>query len=207
MNKHYRQVLYHDYARHFGSLKAAPPSVEQSVYRSTYSSLPRNRSLAIADVGCGQGQWLTWLHTLGFENLTGIEVSEAQAEIAARTPNVSILRGDALESLRSRPRSFDLIHAKDLIEHLDKSELIEFLQVCSDALKPGGRLWLLSFNAQAPLAATTRYGDFTHEGGLTPLSFAQILRATGFENITVKGVFNSSGSHVRRKFDGPLPNS
>jgi 2-polyprenyl-3-methyl-5-hydroxy-6-metoxy-1,4-benzoquinol methylase len=79
------------------------------------------------------------------------------------------------------------VHAKDVIEHMTKDEFIHFLQAAHAALRPGGRIWLRTFNAQAPLSGMTRYGDFTHESGHSPSSLAQCLRATGFTQIRVKG--------------------
>lgn len=194
MSFSYRDILYRDYARHFGNLKLFGAGREASVYPTTYRDLPEDRSVRIADLGCGRGEWLGWLKSRGFTDLTGFEYSEDQAIAAAAATGTVIHHGEAVAALREHEAAFDLIHAKDLIEHLTKDEMIDLLHAARGALKPGGSIWLLSFNAQAPLAAATRYGDFTHEMGYTPLSLAQVLGATGYSNVTVRGVFNGSGS-------------
>ena len=96
--------------------------------------------------------------------------------------------GDASGVLGSRPAFFDIIHAKDVLEHLTPAEVLAFLAACRQALKPGGELWLLTFNAQSPFAAATRYGDFTHQGGFTPASMVQVLTASGLVPTEVRGI-------------------
>lgn len=201
MNEHYRKIAYQNYAHHFGSLKLSSPALDHAVYQTTYTNLPSDPAAKIADLGCGRGEWLAWLNNLGYSDLTGFEFSEDQANAGSRHGAITIIQGDAITCLRDRESAFDVIHAKDLIEHLTKEEMIDLLEAALHSLKPGGAIWLLSYNAQAPLASATAYGDFTHEAGFTPRSLAQILRATGFEDISVRGIFNSSGSfrsNIRR---------
>ena len=103
-------------------------------------------------------------------------------------PGIEVTEGDIVRRLREKPAHFDLLHCKDVIEHMKPDELFEFLDASRAALKPDGALWLLTFNAQAPFANATRYGDFTHEIGLTPSSMAQVLTAAGFDVDRVDGI-------------------
>jgi SAM-dependent methyltransferase len=187
----YRDVLYADYSANFGGHKDYDPESQYAVYRPQYAAhLPEDRSTPVADVGCGQGEWLLWLKSLGFSDLTGIDVAASELKKFAGAEGIVTLDGIGTEVLREQEEgSFGLIHAKDLIEHLDKNEIVEFLQVCLRALKPGGELWLSTFNAQCPLAPSIHHGDFTHETALTPNSMAQALRASGFKDVRVEGSF------------------
>jgi 2-polyprenyl-3-methyl-5-hydroxy-6-metoxy-1,4-benzoquinol methylase len=157
---------------------------------------------AVGDLGCGKGEWLAWLQTKGFGNLWGADWSAEDAAIArSYSPGISIEEGDILRKLRENRGRFDLLHAKDVIEHLRPDELFEFLDACRFALKPGGALWLLTYNAQSPFANVTRYGDFTHEIGLTPTSMRQVLTAAGFEVVSIRGVHicpATAGGFVRK---------
>ena len=157
---------------------------------------------AVGDLGCGKGEWLAWLQTKGFGNLWGADWSAEDAAIArSHSPGISIEEGDILRKLRENRGRFDLLHAKDVIEHLRPDELFEFLDACRFALKPGGALWLLTYNAQSPFANVTRYGDFTHEIGLTPTSMRQVLTAAGFEVVSIRGVHicpATAGGFVRK---------
>lgn len=184
----YRDILYRDYSSNFGGMKAFDATVQFAQYEATYPALPE-RGAAVLDIGCGKGEWLAWLASRGFERLTGVDGSGADLDLAREhgPPQAQWVHGDGIAFLESNPGGFDLIHAKDVIEHLTKDEFLRFLLAARAALKPGGRLWLMTFNAQSPLASATRYGDFTHETGHTPASLAQCARACGFETVSVAG--------------------
>ncbi len=199
----YRDVLYRDYSASFGGRKLHDPATQHAQYDATYPVRPADHSCAVADLGCGHGEWLGWMAAQGFGNLTGVDGSEADLASAKQHGRAETrwVQGDATTFLEAHAGSFDLVHAKDVIEHMTKDEFIRFLQAAHGALRPGGQIWLLSFNAQSPLSAATRYGDFTHEGGFTPTSLAQCLRACGFGGVRVEGRHYCSGSlggQVRR---------
>ena len=185
----YRLRLYEAYSANFGEGKRFDPGVQFRQYETCYGSMLPGVNSAVGDLGCGKGEWLAWLQTQGFGNLWGADWSAEDAAIArSHSPGISIEEGDILRKLRENRGRFDLLHAKDVIEHLRPDELFEFLDACRFALKPGGALWLLTYNAQSPFANVTRYGDFTHEIGLTPSSMGQVLSAAGFTVERVNGI-------------------
>ncbi|OYW76671.1 MAG: hypothetical protein B7Z37_07670 [Verrucomicrobia bacterium 12-59-8] len=191
----YRDILYRDYSATFGGQKALDASVQYAHYEATYDALPSNRDAAIADLGCGKGEWLAWMASKGFRHLTGVDLSPADLAIARQNDPARIwVQENVITFLETHNAAFNLLHAKDIIEHFTKDEFIRFLIAAKSALKPGGELWLLTFNAQSPLSSAIRYGDFTHEIGLTPASIAQCLRACGFTHISIQGRHYCSGS-------------
>lgn len=185
----YREVLYKNYSAAFAGGKRHDPSVQHAQYAATCPPLPRDDDCVVADLGCGHGEWLGWLAAQGFHNLVGVDGSEADlASARQHGPQCAQwVQADVTTFLQQNPRGFDLLHAKDVVEHMTKDEFIAFLQAARAALRPGGRLWIFTFNAQSPLSAATRYGDFTHESGFTPSSLAQCLRACGFVEVAVAG--------------------
>lgn len=185
----YRDILYRDYSASFGGQKVLDAGVQHAQYAATYDShLPADRGITIADLGCGKGEWLGWMASNGFSKLTGVDLSTSDLAIARQgNPSRNWVEENVITFLESQNSTFDLLHAKDIVEHFTKDEFIRFLAAAQAALRPGGQLWLLTFNAQSPLSAATRYGDFTHEIGLTPASMAQCLRACGFVQISVQG--------------------
>lgn len=195
----YRETLYRNYS---DSLRRVSiDSVHHAVFSECYPELPAKKSSLIGDLGCGQGIWLRWLAGLGYNNLVGIDVSLAELKLADQTPVIRWIHGQATEVLQKTEERFDLLHCKDLLEHFTKDEAVAFLTACRNALCPGGELWISTFNAQAWFAPVTCYGDFTHELALTPSSLAQVLRATGFEVVSVQGFHGcppTPGGKMRR---------
>lgn len=184
----YRARLYESYSQTFGAQKEENHAVQWEQYDAVYGLLPVDHSISIVDLGCGKGEWVHWLVSKGFRRVLGVDGSQGDLNIArARGPG-QFVHANALEHLRGMPdASVDLIHLKDVVEHLTRDELLDVLDHARRTLRPGGRLWMLTFNAQSPLASATRYGDLTHELGLTPSSAAQALRAAGFAEVAVAG--------------------
>ena len=183
----YRQVLYSRYSQSLGNTGLSETAIIPQIFASVYPPLASDRNILVADVGCGQGAWLAWAASQGYENLIGIDSSRSELDFAKNLPGIELIHGDAIAVLRKHEDQFGLIHAKDLFEHFTKNEAVEFLRACHEALTPDGELWLYTFNAQGWFAAATRHGDFTHELAVTPASLAQVLRATGFKAISVQG--------------------
>lgn len=205
----YRDILYRNYSANFGELKAFDEGRSQyPLYEVVYASFKPRKDASILDAGCGKGEWLGWLKQKGYTNLFGVDGSESDLKLASSWLNgVAFECGNLLEHLDSAQEQYDIIHAKDVIEHLTKDEIVKLVMGARRALKPGGQLWIQTFNAQAPLAAATRYGDFTHETGLTPQSLAQCLRACGFGSVRVFGVHYCSaslGGVARRLMSAPV---
>ena len=184
----YRDLLYRDYSASFAGQKVMDAGVQHAQYEATYDALPQSREAVIADLGCGKGEWLGWMAGKGYHQLTGVDLSPADLAVARQNaPERNWVEENVITFLEGKSAEYQLIHAKDIIEHFTKDEFIRFLMAAKGALKPGGELWLLTFNAQSPLSAAIRYGDFTHELGLTPASLAQCLRACGFAHLSVQG--------------------
>jgi len=205
----YRDTLYTGYSSHFGELKAFDHGRSQfPLYDSVYASFDAAKDAVILDAGCGKGEWLGWLKNRGYTKLIGVDGSESDLSMASTwLEGVQFECADLLSYLESASATYDVIHAKDVIEHLTKDEIVRFLSGARKSLKPSGQLWIQTFNAQAPLAAATRYGDFTHETGLTPQSLAQCLRACGFSKVRVSGVHycsSSAGGVARRLMSLPV---
>jgi len=141
--------------------------------------VPVDKNAACLDVGCGAGHVLYALKTLGFENLTGVDLSEEQVTAARRFID-NIVLSDALEYLEAHPSRFDLITAIDVIEHFTKDELFPICDALLGALRPGGILILQTPNAESPWGLQVRYGDLTHENAFSPSSLEWTLSRVGF---------------------------
>ena len=91
----------------------------------------------VLDIGCGVGDFLHKMETLGWET-TGIEPSEEAREIAKKRMKASLYTPDDINQLPDE--SFDLITMWHVLEHVEdlKTEVSHLERM----LKPGGRLVL-----------------------------------------------------------------
>ena len=186
----YRQTVYEQYASRFKdetqSFNRARAERWGRLYRRHLRCwLPADRDAAILDAGCGSGRLLYLLKNLGYHGLRGVDVSRQQAALASQVID-DVRVENVLSYLEDRQGQFDAIFALDLIEHLTKTEVLEFLRRCAEALRPGGRLVLQTPNAASPFVSAVRYGDFSHETCFSPRLLVQLLQMSGFDRCTVK---------------------
>jgi SAM-dependent methyltransferase len=183
----YRRTIYENYATNFqdaaASFDAAAATKWGRPYRHYLRSwLPLAKDARILDVACGGGRLLHFYKSLGYENISGVDLSPEQVALSRQvTPNV--FHENALEFLARHPGAFDLISGLDIVEHFHKPEVMLFLQSCWSALKPEGRLLLQTPNAESPWGSVHRYNDFTHEVGFNPNALGRLLSLVGFKSI------------------------
>lgn len=182
----YRDSIYKNYASFFESKENLPPlknSKKDALLFEYYFRgwLPTSPDAAICDLGCGDGGLLRFLAGRGFTDLSGVDVSPEQI-VRARGVPARLLCGDAIEHLERSPGRYDLLIARDVVEHLSKDELLRFFELARAGLRPGGRLVVQTPNGEAPLVGSVRYGDLTHELCLTPELARRLLEHAGFRS-------------------------
>jgi 2-polyprenyl-3-methyl-5-hydroxy-6-metoxy-1,4-benzoquinol methylase len=148
--------------------------------------LPANKDARIMDVGCGYGYALLAVRTLGYANISGLELSEQQAEKARLNGLTIDVTGDTAQTLRERPGAYDCVLLLDVLEHVPVAEQIDFLRACASSLKPDGRLILTVPNASAVLSPRWRYNDYTHHSSFTEHSLYFVLKNAGFAFVEVE---------------------
>lgn len=128
----------------------------------------------ILEVGCGIGGFLFYLEKRGINDFIGIDISEEQLSICKKYSTQNVILGDAINYLQ-RSTTYDFIFAFDLIEHLEKKSINEFIELCFDKLNNGGVLVIRTPNMSSPVSIFNRYIDFTHEIGFTEFSLLQVV--------------------------------
>lgn len=186
----YRDKLYAAYVSSnichiFGEASIATIEKQQfPTWKRYYSKLlPENKHAKIIDIGCGSGGFVYFLKRLGYENTYGIDISPEQIQVAK---NLGIDNAECVDNmvfLKDKQNTYDVVIAKDLIEHFSKENIIELLTLAFNSLKQGGLLIIQTPNAESPFGSRFRYYDFTHSVAFTKSSLSQVLRATGFENV------------------------
>lgn len=164
--------------------QTAVPSLQSSTHQNLQRYvrfLPADRNAEILDLGCGSGEFLYTLRTVGYTRLMGIDLSPQQVETARLLGVADIYLGDALSFLLARPATYQAITAFSILEHMKRDQLFALLDAIVSALKPGGRLLAVVPNAKGLFGAHVRYADITHEVSFTPQSICQICAVVGLE--------------------------
>lgn len=141
--------------------------------------LPKRKDASILDIACGSGKLLQFFKQRGYTNLTGVDISQEQIQIAQQRLT-NVMEANALDYLEAHSEAFDLITGIDIIEHFTKDEALRFLDGCHAALKTKGRLILQTTNAESPWGTVLRYGDLTHEICFNPNALTRLLYLCGF---------------------------
>lgn len=103
------------------------------------------KTCSILDVGCGGGFLTNYLAKKGHQ-VFGIDLSEKSLEIAKTSDTTESIHY-ALASAYELPfpdESFDVVSAMDLLEHVEKPELV--IKEASRVLKKGGLFFFHTFN-------------------------------------------------------------
>lgn len=133
----------------------------------------------------GTGSLIKALNQLGYANTVGVDLSEEQVKMAKTFGVDGIEEGDVRVFLKDKIGRYDVIFAVDLIEHLGKDELVDFLQLVNTGLKPGGKVIFRTPNMDAPLSAVFAFADFTHEVFLNKSSAKQLLESCGYQSVEI----------------------
>jgi SAM-dependent methyltransferase len=151
------------------------------------------KNARILDFGCGFGQTLRALRTLGYAQVEGADIEpNALAYLKSRGDVVHDLR-DGGRFFDSNRGQFDLIVTQHVLEHVPKVDVVDTAARLRGLLKPGGKLLVAVPNAQAFTGAYWAYEDFTHHTLYTSGSIYHVLRAGGFSTVEFLDVNCTTG--------------
>ena len=144
-------------------------------------------SAKVLEIGFGEGHTLRRLYERGYLDLHGWDISRECVETARAAQVPGTLRHvDAIEEFRNGvAMRFDVILAKDLLEHLPRPSVLPFLEGVRGALAPGGVFLARLPNMGSFFAVMLRYDDFTHRMGFTENSLRQVFDLAGFDRALV----------------------
>ena len=145
--------------------------------------LSEDRTIQIADLGCGHGALLFVLSSMGYKNIVGVDISLEQISLAHAMGIKEAVNKELTLFLDEAQQKFDVIFLMDVLEHLTKDEMFELLDRVYVRLNKNGSLIIHVPNADGLNGMRIRYGDLTHETSFNSDSLRQLTSACGFRNI------------------------
>lgn len=189
----YRDTFY---KRYFSSqVGKADPSAFKAVFEEQkwffineiVPFFPKDKTLRLLDIGCGNGSLLAAAKEKGYTNVVGIDISPEQVEIANKLGVLEVKLGNLNDLITQQNEKFDVISGMDIIEHFSKDELTELVLNLKKILNPGGMVIFRTPNMDAPYTSVFSYGDFTHECLLNKSSALQLMKSCGYSSVQVSG--------------------
>lgn len=140
----------------------------------------------VLDVGCGRGEFIELLNARGIP-ARGIDLNHEMAE-TCRARGLDVVEADAVGYLSAQPdASLGGIFAAQVVEHLEPSYLLRFLDLAFEKLQPGGTLVLETLNPACWTAFFESYiRDITHRWPLHPDTLKYLVTASGFTRVSVE---------------------
>jgi SAM-dependent methyltransferase len=140
----------------------------------------------VLDVGCGRGEFLELLRERGV-TARGVDVNDEMVAVC-RERGLDATAADALSYLNSLPDgTLGGLFAAQVVEHLEPGYLMRFLESAYHKLRPGSKIVLETINPACWFAFFSSYiRDITHQRPLHPDTLQYLVRASGFQNVTVR---------------------
>jgi SAM-dependent methyltransferase len=204
----------------FDSYWQAPQDPEKgfrsftAYYRANYlPHLPPDRDANILVVSCGPGYLVNMLRERGYRRVLGIDSDAAKVEIALRH-RLPCETARAFTHLRAAPGTYDVIIPEQELNHLTLDETVDFLRLCREALRPGGRVIVYAMNGANPFVGSENLShNVDHFYNVTDYSLEQLLKLGGFADVRVfalelyvfwKNPFNYVGLAATSLIEGTL---
>jgi O-antigen chain-terminating methyltransferase len=141
---------------------------------------------SVLDVGCGRGELLDLFKKQGIA-ARGIDANAAMVA-RCRDRGLDVEQADALAYLeRQADGSLGGLTAIQVVEHFQPADLLRFLRLAFDKLRPGAPMVLETINAACWAAFFDAYiRDLTHARPLHPGTLEYYVRACGFSTVDVQ---------------------
>jgi 2-polyprenyl-3-methyl-5-hydroxy-6-metoxy-1,4-benzoquinol methylase len=151
---------YEDW-KNWTELNFAKASLEEKLY---FSKLKKTfilgNNLDVLEVGFGNGSFLDFSRSIGW-NVSGVENIP---ELVSRASKKNFAAFDDIGNVN---KSYDLIIAFDVLEHIRSEDLISFLNKISACLKSNGSFIFRTPNGSSPFGLANQHGDVTHVNIIT----------------------------------------
>lgn len=173
----------------FGSLT----ETQADYFRREIAALGGVSISRVLDIGFGNGEFMQYCRSRGWQ-VSGTEIDAGLVEMA-RQAGFDAHAAEALDGLPEK--SYDLVVAFDVLEHISQAELPSFLRQMAARLAPAGLLLCKFPNGDSPFGRPFQNGDVTH---LTTLGEAKIRRLAGLAGLQVMRLAGEARPDVDRSW-------
>jgi SAM-dependent methyltransferase len=151
----------------------------------------------VLDIGCGRGIFLSLLRESGIA-CVGIDFAD-EAVQASRNNGFTIQQADCLQFLEGPPGRFGGIFCSHVIEHMDYEGATRLIQMCRRALRPGGKLVIVTPNPEdIAIMGEIFWLDPTHVRPYPSLLLCSMLERSGF-TVTQREQFHGGWQLIGRR--------
>lgn len=139
----------------------------------------------VLDVGCGRGEFLDALRERGIR-ASGVDINQDMVELC-RARGLDVVQGDALDHLeRLDDGALGGLFAAQVVEHLEPSRLVAFIDAAHRKLRPGAPLALETINVASWSAFFRSYiRDLTHARPVHPETLQFLVSTAGFRKARI----------------------
>lgn len=123
----------------------------------------------ILDIGCGYGDKIEELLSLGFTNVSGVEINKLLVDLAC-DKGLNVIAVDSFD-MEQNKEQYDVLVMSHIIEHFQYQDLIQFMESYLGCLKQDGLLLIAT-----PVMNPSFYDDFDH---IKPYTHIGILSVFG----------------------------
>ena len=118
-----------------------------------------NNEASVLEIGFGNGGFLAYARKSS-KNIIGVELNDQLIELANEAGFHAIHYSNFSKLKKC---NYDLIVAFDVLEHVDKLDVIQFISSVKGLLKPGGTFIARVPNGDSPFSMVNQNGDLTHK--------------------------------------------
>lgn len=155
--------------------------------RNVARFLPANKNASILDFGCGEGRLLLFLHSKGYTNLHGADISTSGwPNLEPITRSLTKIE-DANSFFKGIENSYDFIIVKDVIYYFNNKEVQGIVNRLKSALGPQGKIYFEIFNGATVTGPYVKYKDLGIELIMTEHSLKNLIHNAGLKLDCIKG--------------------
>jgi 2-polyprenyl-3-methyl-5-hydroxy-6-metoxy-1,4-benzoquinol methylase len=167
---------------------------EEAFRGSRAEMLDRYRDLAarlvgaapVLDIGCGRGEFLELLAEAGVD-ARGVDTDPELVKSAVEN-GVDAVEVEAIRYLSDLPdQELGGIVLIQVIEHFSAQEIVDFVALATDKVRPGGRVFIETVNPQSLYVfAHAMFLDPTHWRPVHPAYLEFLFREAGFSEVSIE---------------------